>query len=722
MKYFTLFFIYLLVVVSAQSQDIESEPVNKSELNKFVPQKTTSQTLLPAVPLSMSYQGLLTTSTGTPVTDGSYTVQIELYDSLNGGTQLWTDTFTPTVTNGTFNVILGSGAPLNVVFDKQMYVQVTATAGPPGPSYPLTFSPRSVLTSAPYSLAPWSPSGDNIFYNKGNVGIGTTNPARMLHLYGSNSGQRLESTLSDIWTTTEYVTNAREWHTGVGGSTVGNDVKSKYYIFDATAVQFRMAIDISGNVGIGTTAPTQKLDVQGDMEVGNGAYPITFLNEITEIGNWGLSLSINGTDRAAIDRLGNSFFKGNVGIGIANPVAKLHVSQSGTNTTIMVEDPTARARIGMIGQPTFGNNEFGFGNIDLQFGIITDNTFAGFSEKMRITTGGNVGIGTTAPAKLLHVNGPSGSGEQQVLRLSRLGTLIGDNIAAEFLPAAGTLTVPAKIVGMATGAADVELAFHTVNAGVQSEIMRLSDDQVGIGTASPSAKFEVESNGATAAAFDRQTDDGPVILIQQAGTTEGSISVSGTTVSYNAFTGSHYGSTEEVIEAGTLVSFTGSNKRFHGNEKSEIIYGITASSRANDPACLGAYLALQESSQPEGSENPHLIMAVGNGEMWITDDGRNIEAGDYLISSDVRGHAMKDDEERFPIGHVVARAAEKVDWSSVGESFDGHKHKKISVLFGNFVRSSVTNLTKEVQELRSMVKLLVGKQQSASEKSIGELK
>ena len=35
-------------------------------------------------------------------------------------------------------------------------------------------------------------------------------------------------------------------------------------------------------------------------------------------------------------------------------------------------------------------------------------------------------------------------------------------------------------------------------------------------------------------------------------------------------------------------------------------------------------------------------MAVGNGDMWVVDNGDNIEVGDYLISSQILGHAMKD--------------------------------------------------------------------------------
>jgi len=93
-------------------------------------------------------------------------------------------------------------------------------------------------------------------------------------------------------------------------------------------------------------------------------------------------------------------------------------------------------------------------------------------------------------------------------------------------------------------------------------------------------------------------DDGVVVSIQQDGTTEGTISVSGTSVSYNAFTGSHFAWTDQAIERGSLVTLTGSNRRYHDDPESEILYGITTATSANDPRCLGAYLGLQEPSLP----------------------------------------------------------------------------------------------------------------------------
>jgi len=192
-----------------------------------------------------------------------------------------------------------------------------------------------------------------------------------------------------------------------------------------------------------------------------------------------------------------------------------------------------------------------------------------------------------------------------------------------------------------------------------------------------------EAASDTAISADRTGTDGVVVEIERNGVTKGTISVSGETVSYNPFTGSHYAWTDEEISTGTLVSLTGNNKYHHDNPESEILYGVTQSSMKNDPAILGAYLALQEPSLVSGPENPHLIMAVGNGDVWIADMGDDIKPGDLLISSDVPGHAMKDDRTA-ELSYIIGRAAESVVWSEVEDTKDGVKHKKISILF-NFV-------------------------------------
>src|SRR3989337_2045577 len=94
---------------------------------------------------------------------------------------------------------------------------------------------------------------------------------------------------------------------------------------------------------------------------------------------------------------------GNVGIGTASPVQKLHIYSSGTNTGILVDGGSSgRARLGLLSGGVDGG-ELGYKNY-LQIGTITDASLI-LSPKVHITTGGNVGLGTTTPNEQLELTG-----------------------------------------------------------------------------------------------------------------------------------------------------------------------------------------------------------------------------------------------------------------------------------------------------------------------------
>ena len=323
------------------------------------------------------------------------------------------------------------------------------------------------------------------------------------------------------------------------------------------------------------------------------------------------------------------------------------------------------------------------GNVDFLVAPAGANPIA-FTSAMHLNaSNGFVGIGTSSPTYILETQTASNQYSfSHTDGTIGLGTYINSLFSSGMI---GTYT-------------NHPFQIYTSNSGpvITFSTGGSTSGNVGIGSTAPTVKLDVHETGATVARFNRNTNDGVIVALAQGGLTEGTISVAGAVVSYNAFTGSHYGLTDENIKLGELVSLTGVNSNLHNNDKSEIIYGIKKSQAANDPSCLGAYLALSEYSAPQSAENPHLIMAVGNGEMWVVDKGRDIQAGDYLISSSTAGHAMLDDEAKYPVGHIVARAAEGVDWSEVVEQVDGLKHKKISVLFGNFDRSNTTVLNQTI--------------------------
>ena len=169
----------------------------------------------------------------------------------------------------------------------------------------------------------------------------------------------------------------------------------------------RMRIDSSGDIGIGTDNPASKLHVRGsgttNLRVDNSDDGTASLT----LGNTGSSnLVISQTSSNATFSIGGSDYVriasgGSVGIGTNSPQNIIHqnVSDSGANYHQFTNSTTgAGASQGIIvgisatEEGIFYNRE----NLALRFG--TNNT-----ERMRIASDGDVGIGTNSPDRKLHV-------------------------------------------------------------------------------------------------------------------------------------------------------------------------------------------------------------------------------------------------------------------------------------------------------------------------------
>jgi len=112
----------------------------------------------------------------------------------------------------------------------------------------------------------WTTNSSNIYYNSGNVGIGTTNPQKPLQVGGTIRGEiklvGIDGSPPDVILNNTATTGGHEYILYSGGASPGN-----FDIYDLTESSYRLSINSSGNVGIGTTTPAYELDVVGDVNI-----------------------------------------------------------------------------------------------------------------------------------------------------------------------------------------------------------------------------------------------------------------------------------------------------------------------------------------------------------------------------------------------------------------------------------------------------------------------
>ncbi|HVK39868.1 MAG TPA: hypothetical protein VNA88_15130 [Candidatus Kapabacteria bacterium] len=98
------------------------------------------------LPRTISFQGALTGADGKPLT-GPHTLAISLYDTETLGAPLFTESHGVELTNGIFNLLIGSHDPLpgDIVFDKAYWLGVMVDGQP-------ELAPRMPLTAVPYAI------------------------------------------------------------------------------------------------------------------------------------------------------------------------------------------------------------------------------------------------------------------------------------------------------------------------------------------------------------------------------------------------------------------------------------------------------------------------------------------------------------------------------------------------------------------------------------------
>ena len=261
-----------------------------------------------------------------------------------------------------------------------------------------------------------------IIDGSGKVGIGTASPSANLYVSGSNANATDKATMisESVFTVKPVTLNSGNLSFAEVDS--GNSIGMQFTNGAGTADWDISMQPFGGKVGIGTTSPTQTLDVDGAIITEDYRSASTFY--LTSGDDWRFR-SDTGSERMRITSAGN------VGIGTTSPSNKLHVygdsshdviarfEATGTGTGDYSEIHIAnnnnnRLVLGSIGSNYSNSSWAGMryvystvGDLALKAVASDGNVriYAGGSaaERMRITSSGNVGIGTTSPVSNLHV-------------------------------------------------------------------------------------------------------------------------------------------------------------------------------------------------------------------------------------------------------------------------------------------------------------------------------
>jgi hypothetical protein len=264
-----------------------------------------------------------------------------------------------------------------------------------------------------------------------------------------------------------------------------------------------MRIDSSGNLLVGTTTQV------GENATGGAFNP---------------TLSIKGSADGLIELISSRSDSADAGVGRLQSV----FSNNNASHKIVAEIQTET-------EGTTANQRGG----RIKFNTKADGS-TGVTERMRIDSSGNVGIGTTTPTGQLQIYNASGTGGIRLTRLNNITDInmhLQTNSTSTLLNFYGDAVFRTNVKGDGTNAIERMRINSSGNVLIGKTSNTLSVEGIGLGE---NGVGEFTATGVRSLDVNRLSTDGDLVRFLQNTSVEGTISVSGATVSYNGFTGTHW--------------------------------------------------------------------------------------------------------------------------------------------------------------------------------------